>query len=311
MSAPDLPTEVRSTLRTFGLKLDKRLGQHFLIDQEILDVILDAAQIEDTDHIVEIGPGIGILTRELLKDAKTVTAIELDARMIPVLTQFVGPTLKPKLKIIEGNALRVPLPTEPYKIVANIPYHITSPLLRHAFLQSPLRPTTMTLLIQREVAEKICDKESAGMLTILVGLFGEPSVETIVPPSAFLPPPEVDSAVLHIRCFPKPLADPGTIDEVFRLTKIAFGQKRKMLRNSLGSLPEGPAIMETASIAPTRRPETLSIDEWIALANAALETAPDPAAGTAPPPAPPPQRRRGDDTRAVPRTHGTPKNASS
>ncbi len=264
----DLPTEVHSVLRTFGLRLDKRLGQHFLIDQDILDVILDAAEIEETDHIVEIGPGIGILTRELLRDAKTVTAIEIDPRMPPILRKFVGKEHHAKLQIIEGNALQVPLPDKPYKIVANIPYHITSPLFRHAFLQSKVRPTTMTLLIQREVAEKICDTENAGMLTIIVGLFGEPSLEVQVPPSAFLPPPEVDSAVLHVRCFDQPMADLETIEQVFRLTKVGFGQKRKMLRNSLGSLPEGPDIMKAVGIDPTRRPETLSVQEWIAMAKA-------------------------------------------
>ncbi len=264
----DLEDDVRQFLQANGLRLNTDLGQHFLIDREVLEAILDAAEIESEDRIVEIGPGIGVLTRELLMDAASVTAIELDPRLPPLLERFIGPEHLGKLTIVKGNALSTPFPDTPYKIVANIPYHITSPLLRHAFLESAVRPTTMTLLIQREVAEKICDTESAGMLTILVALFGEPSIIQIVGKNAFLPPPEVESAVLHIKSHPTPLADAETIDAIFRLTKLGFGQKRKMLRNTLGSLPDGMELLKTHSIDPTRRPETLTIEEWIALAKA-------------------------------------------
>ena len=170
------------------------------------------------------------------------------------------------LNIINANALHVEMPNTPYKVVANIPYHITSPLLHHLFLESKTVPTSLTLLIQREVAEKICDAEDAGMLTILVGLFGTPRIVAHVPPEAFLPPPKVDSAVLHIDCFPKSLADNKTIGHIFSLTKTAFGQKRKMLRNTLGAFPLGMERLERLGIAPTRRPQALSIQEWIALA---------------------------------------------
>lgn len=268
MTAPmdNLRDEVRQFLIQKGLRLNTNLGQHFLADQDILDQILDAAQLEEDDHVVEIGPGIGVLTRELLHDVGHVTAIEIDPRMIPILKTFVGKEHRAKLDVIEGNALSVPLPTNPYKIVANIPYHITSPLLRHAFLESAVHPTTLTLLIQREVAEKICDVKHAGVLTIVVALFGEPSIITRVPPGAFLPPPAVDSAVLHIRTHAQPLAELKIIERVMKLVKIGFGQKRKMLRNTLGNLPEGMALLEKAGIDPTRRPENLSIDEWLTLA---------------------------------------------
>ncbi len=270
----DLRDEVPGTLKAFGIRLNTDLGQHFLVDQDVLDAILDAAQVEDTDHVFEIGPGIGVLTRELLRDAAKVTAVELDTRMLPVLKRFVGEEACQTLTLIQGNALHVSFPNEPYKIVANIPYHITSPLLRHAFLESALRPTSLTLLIQREVAEKICDIENAGMLTVVVGLFGEPEVVIRVPPRSFVPPPAVDSAVLHIRCFKEPKASPAIIEEVFRLTRVCFGQKRKMLRNSLGTLPEGPILLEKTGIDATRRPEHLAIDEWIALAKAVLPRSP-------------------------------------
>jgi 16S rRNA (adenine1518-N6/adenine1519-N6)-dimethyltransferase len=124
----------------------------------------------------------------------------------------------------------------------------------------------MTLLIQKEVAQKICDSEDAGILTILVGLFGSPAYIMTVRPSAFLPPPKVDSAILHIECFKKPIAGPEVIESVFKLTKIAFGQRRKMLRNSLGAFYGGLERLLSLGIDPKRRPQTLSVQEWIALA---------------------------------------------
>ncbi len=263
-----LRESVSAFLSDHGFRLEKKFGQNYLVEQEVLDAIVEAADLRKTDRVVEIGPGIGILTRELLPRVASVTAIELDARVLPLLLEYCKPALDGggKMEIVQGNALSVPLPDTPYKIVANIPYHITSPLLRHAFLESARPPETLTLMIQREVAEKIVDTEHAGLLTILVALFGEPELVGIVPPRCFLPPPQVDSAVLRIKSHPKPLANRRTIERIFTLTKIAFGQKRKMLRNSLGHFPEGAKAMEETGVDPMRRPETLDIDEWIALA---------------------------------------------
>lgn len=247
------------------------LGQHFLIDETVLEKILEAAQITQDDHILEIGAGIGILTLELLRKTPNVQTIEIDDKLIPLLRAYLkknGENKKPD--IIHSNALHVPFPQTPYKIVANIPYHITSPLLRHAFLEGSQPPTSLTLLIQREVAENICDTENAGMLTIIVALFGTPRIVTMVPPGCFLPPPKVDSAVLHIDCFSTPKTDVATMEQLFKLTKLAFGQKRKMLRNTFGTLPRGLEILEQSAIDPTRRPQTLSIDEWITLAKHSL-----------------------------------------
>lgn len=257
--------DISAFLRSHGIRLNKDLGQHFLKDEAILRKIVETADIQPDDHIVEIGAGIGVLTSELTKKAKNVTSIELDDRMIPLLNEY---TQSPSnLTIIQGNALETPFPNENYKIVANIPYHITSPLLRHTFCESDVQPTSMTLLIQKEVARKICEKEDRSQLTILVQLFGEPKLIKKVPPEAFIPPPEVDSAILHIKCFNQPLADDVTIEEVFRLTKIAFGKRRKMLRNSIGELPNGMELLEKVGIDPTRRPQTLSVKEWLKLAS--------------------------------------------
>lgn len=264
-----LQDELRQFCSSHKLKLNRDLGQHFLIDEEALEAILTAAKITENDHIVEIGPGVGVLTRELLKQAKEVTAIEIDSKLVPLLEAFITNNqqlITNNLSIINDNALHTPMPNTSYKVVANIPYHITSPLLRHLFLESKTTPTSLTLLIQREVTEKICDTQKAGMLTILVGLFGEPTLVKHVPPSSFLPPPKVDSAVLHIDCFAEPKADPQTIEEVFRLTKIAFSQKRKMLRKSLAPFHDVMERLKALGIEETRRPETLSVEEWIAIA---------------------------------------------
>jgi 16S rRNA (adenine1518-N6/adenine1519-N6)-dimethyltransferase len=262
-----LRDDIAGFLKSHGIRLNTDLGQHFLVHEDVLESIVESANLSPEDHVVEIGPGIGVLTRELLSRSKHVQAIELDARLIPLLKAFVNKEDLPRLTVTQGNALVVPLPKEPYKIVANIPYHITSPLLRHIFLESPLAPRTMTLLIQKEVAQTICDASSAGILTIIVRLFGTPRYVCTVPSSAFLPPPKVDSAVLHVDCLEKPLANMQTIEEIFRLTKVAFSQKRKMLRNTFGSLPDGLERLAKAGIDPMRRPQTLSVEEWITLAS--------------------------------------------
>ena len=271
-----LRDRVGNFLRHRNIRLNTNLGQHFLIDEDILETIVKTADIQPDDHVVEIGPGIGVLTSELLMYAGEVTTIELDDRMIPLMKDFLparseqrsgGPPkskrVTEKFTVVHGNALQVDFPQTPYKIVANIPYHITSPLLRHAYLESATAPIAMTLLIQREVAEKICDEKHAGILTIMVKLFGEPELICTVPPSAFMPPPAVDSAVLRIISREKPLADRPTIDAILKFLKIAFAGKRKMLRNTLGHLDNGMELLAKAGIDPTRRPETLSVQEWM------------------------------------------------
>lgn len=266
-----LKERVCTFLAKSGLRLNTELGQHYLISDEVVDTIIRAAAIHPQDTILEIGPGIGILTERLLMSAHAVTAVEIDERIIPLLQHFLreGPAADhtAKLTVIHGNALSVMPPHEPYRVVANIPYHITSPLLRHLFLESPQRPTSLTLMLQREVAETICDERSAGMLTVLVRLFGTPRMVATVDPVCFIPMPAVHSAVIHIACDTVPKTDIDVMRRLFSLVKIAFGQKRKMLRNTLGSLPHGSEIMAKADIDPRRRPQTLSIEEWIRLAS--------------------------------------------
>lgn len=259
--------EIRTFLRGRGVRLNTDLGQHFLIDQDSLMDIVCAGNLSSGDRIVEIGPGVGILTRELLKRVGHVDAVEIDPRMVPLLLDFTGNN--PKLTVIQGNALHVDLPIEGgYKVVANIPYHITSPLLHRFLLELPHRPESLTLLIQREVAENICSKTTESMLTTLVHLFGAPELVRLVQKDAFLPPPEVESAVIHITCFKEPLVDNEEADKVLKLVKHAMSQRRKMLSNTIGSLPGGTEAMVECSIDPSRRPQTMTAPEWIQLRRA-------------------------------------------
>ncbi len=266
-----LQERVLKFLSKKGLRLNTDLGQHYLVSEHVLDAIMRASAVGEKDTVLEIGPGIGVLTERLLIAAQQVIAVELDGRIIPLLRDFLseGPaaTQLKKLSLIEGNALSLQPPNQAYTVVANIPYHITSPLLRHLFLESSHTPTSLTLMIQKEVAETICDTKSAGLLTILVGLFGTPRMIAHVDPSCFIPAPAVLSAVIHIDCYQTPKASPPVMQRLFSLTKLAFGQKRKMLSNTIGSLPEGKKKMDESGIEPTRRPQSLTIDEWIRLAS--------------------------------------------
>lgn len=251
-------------------RTSERLGQHFLRDHRVLRKVLQAASLEERDHVVEIGAGTGTLTIELLKIAGHVTAIEIDRRLVPLLQANVAKscegTLIEKLTVIRGDALTTPFPKTPYKIVANIPYQITSPLLRKVFLEEEQRPLSLTLLIQKEVAEKLCGHRGCSRLSVLTELFGTPRLIASVPPSAFSPNPHVTSAIIHINCS-APLADRGTTEEVLLLAERAFQGKRKMLRGTIGKLEGGVERLHRAAIDPKRRPETLAISEWLNLAH--------------------------------------------
>ncbi|MBI2117533.1 16S rRNA (adenine(1518)-N(6)/adenine(1519)-N(6))-dimethyltransferase, partial [Candidatus Peregrinibacteria bacterium] len=165
------------------------------------------------------------------------------------------------------NALKFSYPETPYKIVANIPYQITSHLFRTVFRKNQHPPLSLTLLIQKEVAEKIMGKPERSLLTLLVALHGTPRIIRTVSPRAFLPPPKVDSAIIHIECFPNPLADEKTLSVLFELATVAFRKKRKMLRASIGKFTRITDALVASGIDPTRRPETLTTDEWLSLAH--------------------------------------------
>lgn len=262
------PLNTASLLREHGLHPNKKLGQNFLQDPAILDKIVSIANVQDTDTVLEIGPGLGSLTRHLALNAKGVVAVEIDKKIIPALrTSLTGYA---NVKLIEGDILNI-VPNEiihasNYLVVANIPYYITSAILRHLLENDP-RPSLMVLTIQKEVAERICASKKLSLLALSVQVFGNPEIVDKIPAGAFHPPPNVDSAVIRIKLHAEPRIPVSLLDNFFKLAKAGFSQKRKTLRNSLSGglrIPANDAesLLTDAGIDPRRRAETLSLDEW-------------------------------------------------
>jgi 16S rRNA (adenine1518-N6/adenine1519-N6)-dimethyltransferase len=256
-------------LRQFDLRARKGLGQHFLIDGEVLKRITSAAELTPADVIVEVGPGLGVLTRELAQKAGRVIAIELDNKLAVALKQTLAPFNN--VTIINDDVLKI----EPadlatgYKVVANLPYYITSPVLRH-FLEASAKPKVMILMVQKEVAEAIVAKPGKmSLLSVSVQFYGEPRIISPVPAQCFYPAPKVDSAILRIDPHPQPRV---AVDEggFFELVRAGFTAPRKQLVNSLAqglgaSKSEVLSWLERADIASQRRAETLTLGEWARL----------------------------------------------
>lgn len=266
-----LLAETRRLLRQSDLRARKGLGQHFLIDGGVLEAIIAAAELTPDDLVVEVGPGLGILTRELAQKAGGVVAIELDDKLAALLKKTLASFNN--VTIVNGDVLKI----EPkelvggrgYKVVANLPYYITSPVLRH-FLEAEAKPEAMVVMVQKEVAEAIAAKPGdMSLLSVSVQFYGEPRIITIVPAESFYPAPKIDSAILKIDIYPEPKAD---VDEkgFFDTVRAGFAAPRKQLANSLakGLGREKSAVLpflQKAKIDPSRRAETLSIGEWAAL----------------------------------------------
>lgn len=264
----------------------KSLGQHFLVDQGVLNQIVAAADLTPSDVVLEIGAGNGVLTRRLAQAAGRVIAVELDNRLIASLRQEFADVAH--TTIVHGDILELDLlqlleatgtaeadsQTLPaYKVVANIPYYITGPILRR-LLEASAPPTLAVLLVQKEVAERICARPG-GMSILAVGVqfYASPSIIADVPAGAFRPPPKVDSAVLRLDLHSEPAVPDLPEALFFRVVRAGFGQKRKQLHNSLASglaLPKQviDAALAAADLTPTRRAETLSLTEWAVLCRA-------------------------------------------
>lgn len=258
---------VKKLLQLSGQNAKKFLGQNFLIDKNILEIIVKSAEINKDDHVVEVGPGLGVLTQELAKISKKVTTIELDSSLLPILEK----TLEgySNIEVINMDALKFQPPETPYKVVANIPYNITSPLITR-FLQRHNPPESMTLLIQLEVAEKICEKEpKMSVLSLQVAMHGTAKITKKVSPTCFYPPPKVTSAILQITTFPptdQNYITPEESKKILSLAKKAFSQKRKKLSNTLGkSDPEIAKTLQKLGFLE-KRPQTLSVQDWKKLA---------------------------------------------
>jgi 16S rRNA (adenine1518-N6/adenine1519-N6)-dimethyltransferase len=274
-----LLAQTRKLLRRFGMKARKGLGQHFLIDEGAMEAVVAAADLDATDTVIEVGPGLGIMTARLAEKAGWVIAIELDNKLadilrktlpydnIVILNEDVLGT-DPKA-LLQGRLPAIPSALIPYKIVANLPYYITSPVLRH-FLEASVKPERMVVMVQKEVAESIvASPGKRSVLSISVQFYGRPDIVARVPAVSFYPKPEVDSAVVKIDVYPRP---PVEVDEegFFRLVRAGFTASRKQVANSLAQgldLPKEEVLnlLEKTRIDPRRRAETFTLEEWAAL----------------------------------------------
>lgn len=276
MTLPAL--NVSSLLRNAGLTPRKGLGQNFLTDPAVLDKVVEAAGVTRDDAVLEIGPGLGSLTRHLARASRRVVAVEIDGNLIPILQQVLageGNVSVVHADILHLNPVQL-MDAEAYLVVANIPYYITSAILRH-LLDSTHRPLRLALTVQREVADRICAAPGdMSLLALSVQVYGVPRPVLRIPAGAFYPPPKVDSSTLRVDLYPQPRIPAAQLDTFFRLAKAGFSQKRKTLRNALsGGLGWKPdqvvQILQAAGIDPQRRAETLNIDEWARLTALFLE----------------------------------------
>ncbi len=281
LKSGSLLAQTKRLLRHFDLRARKGLGQHFLVDGEVLQLIASAAELTPADVIVEVGPGLGVLTKELARQAGWVIAIELDDKLAALLRQTLAPfdnvtIINDDVLKIEPEALlnqpkaRFPQAINSYKVVANLPYYITSPVLRH-FLEASAKPQTMIVMVQKEVAEAIVAKPGQmSLLSVSVQLYGEPRIISYVPAQCFYPAPEVDSAILRINLYPQPAVAVDDEDSFFSLVRAGFTAPRKQIGNSLAqglgrAKGEVLPLLERANIASQRRAETLTLGEWARL----------------------------------------------
>lgn len=271
------PRTLRDALRRHGVRAATSLGQRFLVDSSVLASIVEAAELRSDDDVLEVGPGPGVLTRALAERARSVTAVEVDARMVEVLAETLAD--RSNARVVHADALAIdlftvgPLPT---RIVANLPYQITSPLVMR-FIGDARRPPLVVVLVQEEVAKRMVAKETQakerGFLSIFVQSFTEPRIVRRVPPRAFRPPPKVHSAVVALRAHERPVFAPLAQEPFLRLVSDAFRHRRKQVRAALGheagvSRADADAALRSCDIDPRRRPEELSLTEWVRLAQA-------------------------------------------
>lgn len=266
---------VRRQLAQWDLRPAKGLGQNFLVDPAILARIADAAELTRNDVVLEVGPGLGSLTASLARRAGRVVAIELDGRLMAPLRGVVGDL--PNVTLVHGDILLldpaalIDAPSERYLVVANLPYYITSAVLRH-LIEATLRPRRIVVTVQREVAERIIARPGQmSLLALSVQYYGAPHLLFRIKPGSFYPAPEVESAVLRIDMYE---AAPTGVDGArgfFQVARAGFAQRRKQLRNALaaglGVAPdEVVAILREAGVDARRRAQSLSLEEWACIA---------------------------------------------
>jgi len=263
---------IKQLLKKYNLRPNKRLGQNFLISQKILQRIVKAANLSKKDIVLEIGPGFGILTQELVKRAKKVIAVEKDKRMIEILKDILRDYKN--VEIIHGDILKDCIRgTVPYKIVANIPYYLTSPLIR-LFLESKKPPQEMILLIQKEVAQRICARPpKMSLLAVSVQFYSTPEIISYVSKKSFWPKPKVDSAIIKISQIKKPKNI--NIEKFFQVIKAGFSSPRKQLVNNLSQKLNLDREKIRKALTQCRldiqvRAENLRVEDWIKLSSKLL-----------------------------------------
>ena len=273
-------------LSRHGLWLTKSLGQHLLIDRGVLDRIVEAADLRPEMEVLEVGPGVGVLTTELVSRVRRVLAVEVDPRMATVLRETVA---HPSLEVVEADAMGID-PADlfggrPYSVVANLPYNLATALVRRLLsMPAPSRPVEMVVMMQREVAQRMAARPGdLSALGIEIQVAAAVDLLFEVPPTAFFPAPKVTSAVVRVRPYDVPAVPlvPGP-RRFFQLVRAGFAHRRKQLHNALGDLGLGgeriQAALEEAGIARSRRAETLTLEEWSTLSAAMWAELPSPAA---------------------------------
>lgn len=262
----------KSQLEEFDISPKKSLGQNFLHDPNTLEKIVATAELMPDDVVLEIGAGTGLLTERLAQAARRVIAVEVDERLKPILDQAL--TSYPNVDFIYQDILEVDVAAlftpDPYIVVANVPYYITSAILRH-LLENNHRPRRLVMTVQEEVADRLAAKpDDMSILSVSVQFYGQPQIVTRLNRAVFWPRPDVDSALVRIDTYEHPPVDVPDDKTFFRVVRAGFGQKRKQLKNALGgglnvSAAAAAALLESAGIDPRRRAETLSLEEWAAL----------------------------------------------
>lgn len=269
------PQVTNHILHRFKLRADKKLGQNFLIDEDIVRRIVEAAELTPADKVLEVGPGIGTLTQGLAESGADVVAVELDKRLLPVLDV----TLEgyDNVRIVNGDILKVDIMqevgAENFKVCANLPYYITTPII-FALLEKRLPMERLVAMVQKEVAERMAAQPGGreyGALSVAIQYFTEPEIAFIVPPTSFIPAPAVDSAVIVCRRRKQPPVQVCDEALFFRVVKAAFSMRRKMLNNALKNMgissEQCAKWLELAGIDGKRRSETLTLEDFAALTN--------------------------------------------
>ena len=265
-----LINQTKNELRRLNLRARKGLGQHFLVDEQVLSRLISAVALTPGDTVIEVGPGLGILTRELAKGADRVIAVEIDTTMAVALREALVPLRNVSIinaDILESNPASLLGIETTYKVVGTLPYYIATAVIRH-FLEAQIKPISIVVTVQKEVAQAIAAPPGKmSLLSVSVQLYGRPTIVDYITPQSFYPPPKVDSAIVRVDVYERPLVTIADEATFFSVVRGGFSAPRKQLRNSLAlglemSTGEATSLLEEAGIEQKRRAETLNLEEW-------------------------------------------------